>query len=94
MKPSDIFGIIVRTIGVLLLLYGLWYLVFAVAEVLGIVAAETPDEAKLLFLNAASAIVVALTLMRAASWFVRFSYPDDNSLRESAVSSIENESSA
>lgn len=82
MKPDDIFGIVVRTIGVLLLLYGLWYLTFALAESMGIVAGQTRDEAKLLFITATAAIVVALILMRAADWVVRFSYPETTGVQQ------------
>lgn len=86
MKPDDIFGIVVRTIGVLLLIWGLWHLTFALAESMGIVAGETPDEAKLLFVTATAAIVVALLLMRAAHWVVRFSYPESTSVQQAPTS--------
>ncbi len=86
MKPDDIFGIIVRTIGVLLLLLGLWYLTFGLAEAIGIVAGETPDEAKLLFVTATSAITIALFLIRAAHWIVRFSYPANAGIQKAPAS--------
>jgi hypothetical protein len=35
MQPKDVFGIVVRTIGLLESLYGIWFLAYAVAQYAG-----------------------------------------------------------
>lgn len=77
MNPRDIFGLIVRTIGVCLLLFALWYLLFGIAEGLSIVAEERPGDARAFFFVGIGALIVSVVLIRRASWFVRFSYPSE-----------------
>ena len=82
MKPGDIFGIIVRTIGICLLLCALWYLLFGIIEGLSIVAEERPGDARAYLASGIGGLVMAVVLMRGASWFVRFSYPGDEKKRD------------
>jgi len=32
MKPADIFGLVIRTLGFLLIIYGLWYILYGVGS--------------------------------------------------------------
>jgi len=81
MKPSDIFGLIVRTLGVCLFLWSIWYFVFGLAEAVGLVT-DTPGEKTSYFVTGVPGIIVAVVLMRCAPWFVRFSYPGDERKRD------------
>jgi len=85
MKPSDIFGVVVRTIGLCLMLYALWYLLFAVAEVGGILAEQSPGEERVYFLNGLGALIVALFLMRGGRRITRFSYPGEDKGKDDAA---------
>ena len=76
MKPSDVFGIIVRTIGVLMLVSAGSYFLFGLAEAVGIVMEDSPQEMKAYFVGGSGSAVAAFVLLRGASWFVRFSYPN------------------
>jgi hypothetical protein len=75
MKPSDVFGIVVRTIGVFVLLWGCWHLIYGIAEAIGIVAEEQRGEMIAYLITGIGSALMAVVLMRCASWFVRFSYP-------------------
>jgi len=49
MKPSDLFGIIVRTMGVVLLVFAAWYLLYGILEAIGIVPEDIPQEMEMYF---------------------------------------------
>ena len=79
MKSRDIFGVIVRTIGLCLLLFSLWYLIFALAVCLQIVPIYYGDEhyfANFVFPGIPS-FIIALLLLRYARHVVGFCYPKD-----------------
>jgi hypothetical protein len=49
MHPADIFGIVVRSIGLILGLYGLWYGLFAIGLAAGVITkSENPTGAYIL----------------------------------------------
>jgi hypothetical protein len=76
MKARDIFGIILRTIGVCLLLFSLWYLAFGVAYLLRTLQ-ETSNEstASVYFTTGVPGFTVAVLLLCFSRQIVRFSYP-------------------
>lgn len=75
MKASDVFGLIVRTIGVIVLLLG-GGCVFG-----GFLWAVGPMcDAYVVY--GLACIGVGFSLLRNASWFVSFSYPDDGNSSE------------
>jgi len=76
MKARDIFGIVIRTIGVAILLFGFWYLAFAVAQVGGM-PQETPGEMAAYFTSGIPAVLIGVLFLRCARQIVRFSYPGD-----------------
>jgi hypothetical protein len=43
MQPADVFGIVVRSIGLIIVLYGLWYGLFGIGQMAGVVTkSENP----------------------------------------------------
>jgi len=74
MKPSDAFGVVVRSIGLLLFLQGI---------AMCLVAVGAPG----MILLAIPALVVGLWLLRGAQFIVSFAYPDETA--ESRVTSHE-----
>jgi hypothetical protein len=78
MKARDIFGIIVRSIGICAMLYSLWYLAFGVAVLVGLLADErhTTEEGAY-FISGIVGFVVGIVLLRFGREIVRFSYPND-----------------
>ena len=76
MKARDIFGIVIRTFGVAVLLYGFWYLSFAVAHACGM-PQERPDDMAAYFTSGIPAVLLGIVLLRCARQLVRFSYPGD-----------------
>lgn len=79
MKPSHIFGIIVRVIGVLLWIVSLWQFYLAVYVLFGRAAwVDTVGHAFYDHLLPGFGLVAAgLALVRGAAWLRRFSYPDE-----------------
>lgn len=76
MKARDIFGIVIRLLGVVLLLYGLWYLAYAIAELCGL-PQDSPGEMAAYFTAGVPATLIGVLFVRCARQIVRFSYPRD-----------------
>ena len=77
MKASDVFGVVVRTIGFCLLLIAPWYVIYGFVELGGWIPEERAGETLAMFVTSLSFAAVGLAALRGASRFVRFSYPDD-----------------
>ena len=77
MAPKDIFGIIVRTIGLCLSLYAIWYLAFAVAVGSSILAEEKPGDARAYLISGITFLAISAALLRGASRIVRFAYSEE-----------------
>lgn len=75
MKASDLFGVIVRTIGLLAVINGAWYLVFGFLDGAGAIAETTPGESKTYFASGVPFVVGGCFLIRGADLLVRFAYP-------------------
>jgi hypothetical protein len=75
MKPTDLFGVIVRTIGMLLLINGVWYLVYGLLEGAGAIPESQPEGATLYFASGLPFLIGGCFMMRGAEWLVRFCYP-------------------
>lgn len=78
MKPREVFGIIVRTIGLMLLLYGV-YSVWSLLFVATPTPVPIPNRLGLFILGALSIVpyfVVGFILTRKAEWIVNFCYPN------------------
>jgi hypothetical protein len=79
MKPADIFGLIVRTIGLALLLYGFWYLMSAAIYLIS-PSPEYPAGALQGYLTSGvSILVVSLIFLKGAPFLTRFAYPQRTS---------------
>lgn len=78
MKARDIFGIVVRILGLLLVLWAAWYLAFGVAFVLRALH-DTGHESDMgaYFTTGIPGFIVGLMLLRFGRQVVRFSYPSD-----------------
>ena len=78
MKARDIFGIIVRSIGICAMLYSLWYLAFGIAVLLGVLADQrhTTEEGAY-FISGILGFVIGIVFLRFGREIVRFSYPND-----------------
>jgi hypothetical protein len=75
MKPSDLFGVIVRTIGLFSVFYGAWYLIYALLYQADILSTDYPDEIKAYFASGIAFLIGGVFMMRCAEWFVSFCYP-------------------
>jgi len=80
MKPSQVFGISVRIIGVLSWVVALWQFYHAVLVLAGRTSwVDTYSHAFYDHLLPAAGLVVAgFALIRGSTWLRRFSYPDDS----------------
>jgi hypothetical protein len=73
MKPSDIFGIVVRTVGLVIALVGLWTVGWAILNLVG----GGPGTVALL-VSGVPELLVGLWLIRGAEPLVRFAFPQDH----------------
>jgi hypothetical protein len=74
MKPSQVFGIIVRTFGLLLTVYSMWYLAYGIATTLGL-PEDAPGYEESYYLSGLVCFFLGLYCLRGAPLIVRFSYP-------------------
>jgi hypothetical protein len=73
MSPAKVFGIIVRTVGLFLLVYAIWYIIYGVAAVLGL---QTPPNYKIgYFLSGFVFLAISLYFLRGAQALLKFCYP-------------------
>ncbi|HMO03164.1 MAG TPA: hypothetical protein PKC67_10020 [Kiritimatiellia bacterium] len=83
MKPSDVFGIVVRTFGLYLIIWGLWNILSLAIEVVSLLAALINDESldlltKLYYLlSGTGATLVGFFLLARADAVVRWAYRHD-----------------
>lgn len=75
MKAIEVFGIIVRTFGLSLLIYALWYLAYGLASVVGFEAGD-PSELKAYFLTGGVQLLSGIYLLRGAPGVVNFAYAE------------------
>ena len=74
MKARDIFGIIVRTVGLCVALYAVWNLAFGIVMVLGFRGNGLIFP---YFTCGVPLLIVGIFLLRFGRQIVRFSYPED-----------------
>jgi hypothetical protein len=79
MKPREIFGLIVRVFGLSLFFYAIWYLIFGIATVMGLLE-EMPGYGLSYFLTGLFFLGFGLYLLRGAPGLMRYSYPDVSNL--------------
>jgi hypothetical protein len=75
MKPKDVFGLVVRTVGLALVPWSLWYLMWAVLSVAHPEKQDGPYDWTWLFQGVVWG-ALALGLLYGAPYLVRFSYRD------------------
>jgi hypothetical protein len=81
MKARDVFGLMVRLIGLGVLLYSLWYLVFAIASSLKLLCSTTHDGdtgvsyALEYYAFGVLVFIIGMLILRFSREMVRFSYP-------------------
>ena len=73
MKPSELFGVIVRAIGLPLVLAALWQLLGAVVNLVG----GGPGNVVAMFMTGIPALVVGLWFLRGAKALVSFAFPEE-----------------
>ena len=76
MTPSKIFGIIVRTFGLSLLIYAIWYLVYGIATIAGL-PEDQPGYMIGYFLTGGVYLIIGLYLLRGAPFLIKFAYPPE-----------------
>jgi len=77
MKARDLFGVIVRTIGLFLFLISAWYLVYAAADLFNAFPDHTSAPEGLAYLlSGGPGVFVAFLLLRFSRPIVRFCYPE------------------
>ena len=77
MKAKDIFGIIVRTVGLGIFLYSIWNLGFGMVTVLGFFGGSQPGAATAYFTFGVPAAIVGILLMVLGRQIVRLCYPNN-----------------
>ena len=80
MNAKDVFGVVVRTAGLFLLVYGLWYLLYGVAQATGI--SPITHSTVNYFLSGWGSLLVGLYFLRGAPGLLRFCYPDKSRKNE------------
>lgn len=75
MKPSEVFGIVVRVFGLALTLYSLWSVVTNIAFSLS-VEGSAGGGMGWFVVSAILSLLVGIYLLRGAPHLVRFSYPN------------------
>lgn len=78
MKASEMFGLIVRILGICVLVWSTWCLVSGLVLAAGIGAEETPGDHVYFVITGCLGIIFALVLIGGAGRIVRFSYPTDD----------------
>ena len=78
MTPKEIFGIIVRTLGLFFFIYALYNLLYGIAFCAGILD-RNPDYKIAYFVTGTFFFVIGLYLLRGAPLLIRFSYPPGKS---------------
>ncbi len=73
MKPSDVFGIVVRTVGLLITLTALWSIGWALLSLAG----GGPGNAAGLLIFGIPELLIGLWLLRGAKPLVRFAFPEE-----------------
>ena len=74
MKARDLFGVFVRTIGLIISIYSLWYLVFGIAELFGLYGANARPVANLI--TGVLGLILGIVLVRDGREIVSFGYPE------------------
>ena len=83
MKARDVFGIIVRSLGVCLLLFSFWHLVFAFAFTFEVLPKSVYNDYYggrdpfIYYVPGVPSFLVAVVMLRFGRQIVRFSYPKD-----------------
>lgn len=78
MKARDLFGVIVRTIGLCAVLYSLWNLAFGVIAVFGLLGGSwAATRVVAYFTFGVPALIIGILLMLLARPIVRICYPDN-----------------
>ena len=75
MKPNDVFGIIVRVLGLSILVYGIWNLAFGVATAMGVQEHEAGYDIAYL-VSGFLFLILGLYLLRGAPHLLHYAYPD------------------
>ena len=74
MKARDVFGVIVRTAGLSLTIYALWYLAYGIAMMAGLPEEEQGNRPGY-FLTGFLFLVMGLYFLRGAPGIMGFAYP-------------------
>jgi hypothetical protein len=80
MKPCDVFGVVIRVLGICLFLYAAWYLLYGIEDALGVARQNAPGEMRFYFAFGIPVALVGVLLVRGASSIVRFSYRTEGAL--------------
>ena len=75
MTPKDIFGIVVRSLGLPLLVYAFWYLAYGFAILAGM-QEHGPGYRTGYFISGFLCLAISLYFLRGAPLLLRFSYPE------------------
>jgi hypothetical protein len=82
MRPNDIFGLIVRTIGLFILLYGVWMFTYGFVQRFGLLPESEHAEARTYLIAGTLWLVIGGLLLRKADGLVRFAYPGNDAAED------------
>ncbi len=77
MSPAKGFGIVVRSFGLMILFYSIWFLLTGLATILGMPGTKAVYIAGYFF-SGLIFLFISLYLLKGARHLVRFCYPDEN----------------
>lgn len=77
MTPTKVFGVVVRGVSLVLLVYSVWYLLYGAATMLGMEGTQTNWRASY-FVSGGFCLSISLYFLRGAPHLVRFCYPEEN----------------
>ena len=76
MSPAKIFGIVVRSLGLCLLVYSVWYLLYGIATIAGL-QGEAAKYRIEFFISGGFLLFVSIYFLKGAPQLVKFCYPEE-----------------
>ena len=89
MKGQELFGVVVRSAGLYLVISGAWYLIYGFLHSAGTLVETQLGEDKLYFASGIPFLLGGCLMLRGADWFVRFSYPPADASSDDQPRAIE-----
>lgn len=77
MKPSDLFGVAVRSVGLVIGLYGVWYCIYVLFIKVGAIQEDPLEDLEMYLAYGVTHLIAAAFMMRGGAMLVAFAYPSE-----------------